>query len=221
VVEDLSEAWWARQAWPAWMDLLNDVEGIFMVDGEKSGIDSTRRRNMDRQHNPDGTSRKKTGKKLDLICRDEIQKQDWMVVERMRTWDTKSTKYLKEVEHVVIRETATITQNRISDAPSAFRDSCRFSVGYAGGELSLLFRVIWIVGYIALSTDYLNPYYLGRGFTTIQMRPVNRESYVLLMQRSPLYVLPAEIGDLRSQFRGLVRIIQTRVCVPAIPYFGV
>ncbi|KAI8594524.1 hypothetical protein EDD21DRAFT_393480 [Dissophora ornata] len=71
-VQDLSEAWWARKAWPAWLDLLDDVDGIFMVDGEKMGIDSSQRKNNDRHYNPDEPSRKKVGRKLDLVCRDEI-----------------------------------------------------------------------------------------------------------------------------------------------------
>lgn len=133
-MEDLSESWWGRAAWPAWLDLLNDVEGIFMVDGEKGGIESSWRKNMGHQYSVDEPSRKKTGKKLDLICQDEIQKCDWMVVERMRTWDTNSTKFLKEVEHVVIRETVTIAQNRMNEVPAAFRDTCRFFGGYTGGE---------------------------------------------------------------------------------------
>ncbi|KAI1294072.1 hypothetical protein EDD11_008261, partial [Mortierella claussenii] len=185
IVEDLSESWWARTAWPAWLDLLNDTEGIFMVDGEKGGIDSSRRKNIGRQYNAEEPSRKKMGKKLDLICRDEIQKCDWMVVERMRAWDPNSTKLLKEVEHVVIRETVTIAQNRMSEVPSAFRGACRFFGGYTG----------------------------GRGYTLIQLRPANCTSYVLLMQRSPMYVLPTEMNGLRTQFQDLVKILQTRAAM--------
>lgn len=133
-MDDLSESWWGRVAWPVWLDLLNDVEGIFMVDGEKGGIDSCQRKNMGCQYSVDEPSRKKTGKKLDLICQDEIQKCDWMVVEQMCTWDTNSTKFLKEVDHVVIQETITIAQNRMSEVLAAFRDTCHFFGIYTGGE---------------------------------------------------------------------------------------
>ncbi|KAG0221284.1 hypothetical protein BGW42_007945, partial [Actinomortierella wolfii] len=156
ITDDLSEAWWARKAWHAWLDLLNDVDGIFMVDGEKMGVDSSQRKNMHRQYSAEESTRKRTGRKLDLVCCDEIQKHDWMVLGRMRTWDTNSSKFLKEVEHIVVR---------------------------------------------------------GRGFTTIQLRPANSTSYVLLMQRLPRYVLPAEMGGLRSQFRGLVKILQIRAAM--------
>lgn len=30
-VQDLSKAWWARKAWPAWLDLLDDGEDILMA----------------------------------------------------------------------------------------------------------------------------------------------------------------------------------------------
>ncbi|KAF9984940.1 hypothetical protein BGZ75_003511 [Mortierella antarctica] len=53
-----------------------------------------------------------------------------------------------------------------------------------------------------------------RELPPIQLRPVST-SYVLLMQRSPTYVLPAEMGDLRFQLRGLARILQTRVAMRA------
>ncbi|KAF9364625.1 hypothetical protein BGX34_000929 [Mortierella sp. NVP85] len=96
VVDDLSEAWWARESWAALHDLLNDLPSIFMVDGEKRGLDSSRRRNMGRQFNPEEPIRRRCGRKLDLICRDEQLLHDWMVIERMRHWDPQSTKLLKE-----------------------------------------------------------------------------------------------------------------------------
>ncbi|KAG0208981.1 hypothetical protein BGX31_002229 [Mortierella sp. GBA43] len=73
----------------------------------------------------------------------------------------------------------------MSEVPSKFRQTCRFFGGYSG----------------------------SCGYTTIQIRPANSTSYVLLMQQSPLYHLPTEMGDLRPQFQGLVRLLQTRVAM--------
>jgi hypothetical protein len=105
-----------------------------MIDGEKRGIDSSRRKNMGREFNPEEPSRKKIGKRLDLVCRDVVRKHDWLVVERMRVWDSQSTKFLKELGHVVLRETVTITHNRMSEVPSKFRQTCRFFGGYSGSK---------------------------------------------------------------------------------------
>ncbi|KAF9578063.1 hypothetical protein BGW38_006352 [Lunasporangiospora selenospora] len=113
VVDDLSESWWARESWAVLHDLLHDIPSIFMVDGEKRGLDSSRRRNMGRQFNPEEPARRRCGRKLDLICRDEQLRHDWMVVERMRHWDPQSTKPLKEFGCDILRETVTIAHNRM------------------------------------------------------------------------------------------------------------
>ncbi|KAF9953394.1 hypothetical protein BGZ72_005465 [Mortierella alpina] len=187
IVDDLSESWWARESWPAWFDLLHDLKGIYMVDGEKRGLDSSRRKNMGRVFQPDEPCRKRAGKKLDLVCRDMLKKHDWLVVERMRVWDPQSTKFLRELGYVILRETITIALNRMSEAPSEFRRTCRFFGGYTGSS----------------------------GYTTIQLRPATATSYVLLMKQSPLYRLPAEMGDLRAPFQGLVRLLQIRAAMRA------
>ncbi|KAG0310789.1 hypothetical protein BGZ97_012310 [Linnemannia gamsii] len=134
VVDDLSESWWARESWAALHDLLNDLPSIVMVDGEKRGLDSSRRRNMGRQFNPEEPARRRCGRKLDLICRDEQLLHDWMVVERMRHWDPQSTKLLKEFECDVLREMVTIAHNRMFEVSAAFRGSCAFFGEYTGGK---------------------------------------------------------------------------------------
>ncbi|KAG0232823.1 hypothetical protein BGW42_007906, partial [Actinomortierella wolfii] len=69
LVDDLSESWWARKSWAALHDLLDDIPSIFMVDGEKRGLDSSRRRNMGREFNPEEPARRRCGRKLDLVSR--------------------------------------------------------------------------------------------------------------------------------------------------------
>jgi hypothetical protein len=134
IVDDLSESWWARASWALLFHLLDDIPGAFMIDGEKRGLDSSKRRNMGRAYNPDEPLRKKSGRKLDLICRDEVKKHDWLVVERMRGWDPQSTKFLREFNHDVLRETVTIAHNRMFDAPASFREECTFVGGYTGSK---------------------------------------------------------------------------------------
>ncbi|KAG0340995.1 hypothetical protein BG000_010545 [Podila horticola] len=136
VVDDLSESWWARKSWAALHDLLNDVPSIFMVDGEKRGLDSSRKRNMGRHLNPEEPVRKRCGRKLDLICRDEELLHDWMVVERMRHWDPQSTKLSKEFGCDVLRETITIAHNRMFEVSPLFRHSCIFFGGYTSATES-------------------------------------------------------------------------------------
>ncbi|KAF9954443.1 hypothetical protein BGZ65_004000 [Modicella reniformis] len=48
IVDDLSESWWARTSWALLFNLVDDIPGIFMIDGEKRGLDSSKRRNMGR-----------------------------------------------------------------------------------------------------------------------------------------------------------------------------
>jgi hypothetical protein len=114
-----------------------------MVDGEKRGLDSSRRRNMGRQFNPEEPARRRCGRKLDLICRDEQLLHDWMVVERMRHWDPQSTKLLKESECDVLREMVTIAHNRMFEVSAAFRGSCAFFGEYTGGKRENLYPEMW------------------------------------------------------------------------------
>ena len=62
VVGDLSESWWARTAWALLFNLLDDIPSIFMVDGEKRGLDSSKRRNMGRAYIPEEPKHNKCGR---------------------------------------------------------------------------------------------------------------------------------------------------------------
>ncbi|KAF9323289.1 hypothetical protein BG006_001595 [Podila minutissima] len=72
-VVDLSEAFWGRKSWPLLMELLADLDNMYMIDGEKMGLESSRRKNDGRQWTPDTKPRRKRiGRKLDLIARDVV-----------------------------------------------------------------------------------------------------------------------------------------------------
>ncbi|KAI8349867.1 hypothetical protein B0O80DRAFT_142460 [Mortierella sp. GBAus27b] len=63
---DLSESFWCREAWPILKGLLADVDDITMIDGEKSGLESGKRRNTGRKVDMESqTPRKQIGRKLD------------------------------------------------------------------------------------------------------------------------------------------------------------
>jgi hypothetical protein len=134
-VVDLSEAFWGRKSWPILMELLADLDNIYMIDGEKMGLDSSRRRNDGRQWTPDTKPhRKRIGRKLDLIARDVVELKDWFLVERVKDWDETSNKFLKESGCDLIRETHTIMGNRMQDAMNAgFKDEAHFFGVYTGG----------------------------------------------------------------------------------------
>ncbi|KAG0332848.1 hypothetical protein BG000_009689 [Podila horticola] len=113
---NLSESFWGRNSWPLLNDLFFDIDNIFMIDGEKGGLESSRRKNMGRKWIPDGkTAQKRRGRKLDLIARDVLQERDWLIVERMLKWDVTSNKFLKETTIDLLREMHTIQTFRLQD----------------------------------------------------------------------------------------------------------
>ncbi|KAF9997635.1 hypothetical protein BGZ65_006771 [Modicella reniformis] len=186
-VEDLSEAYWARKSWPLLMELLEDVENIYMLDGEKTGIDSSRRRNQGRTWNPEeDIPRKRLGRKLDMIARDVMENKDWAIVERMKEWDPQSTKFLKESGFDLIREQLTIMHNRLHEAhDDLFQNQARFFGIYTG----------------------------DRGFQAFELRPADGQSYVSLFHLYNPQDLPTNMNDLKVHFQGLTKLVQIRICL--------
>ncbi|KAF9898348.1 hypothetical protein BX616_004153 [Lobosporangium transversale] len=136
LIQDLSEAFWGRKAWPLLMELLDDQDNLFVIDGEKSGLESAIRKNQGRHlHLDTSASRKPTGRKMDLVIRDVLDKRDWMIVERMKTWDIHSSKFLKESGWDLFRETYTIMKHRLQDTRNRdFEEHARFFGIYTGGQ---------------------------------------------------------------------------------------
>ncbi|KAG0356494.1 hypothetical protein BGZ54_000704, partial [Gamsiella multidivaricata] len=120
-VNDLSESYWARESWPLLMELLDDVENMYMLDGEKMGVDPSRRRNQGRSCDlEEDISRKRVGRKLDWTARDI-------------KWDPQSTKFLKESRFDLFREQLTIMQNRFHETQDdSFQKQARFFGIYIG-----------------------------------------------------------------------------------------
>ncbi|KAG0304346.1 hypothetical protein BGZ99_002419, partial [Dissophora globulifera] len=176
LVEDLSEAFWGRNSWPLLMKLI-DMNNIFMIDGEKAGLESSRRKNRGRQWEANKPlSRKKSGRKLDLITRDAVEKKDWLIVERMKSWDEQSVKFLRETSCDLFRETRTILTDRVQDAHNrTFRGAARLFGIYTG----------------------------DRGFKTFEMKLAPGDSYVVLYKDYPTYELPSALGNMHQHVQGM------------------
>ncbi|KAF9904781.1 hypothetical protein EC991_002351, partial [Linnemannia zychae] len=183
VADNLSEAFWARTSWPLLKELLDDVTGVLMVDGEKAGIESSLRRNKSRKSEGDATSRRRTGRKLDLVARNLIRKEDWFIVESMHVWDQTSPKFLVEANVDLFREIHTIMVHRLQQAKNdEFQKNARFFSLYAG----------------------------DRGFRTLEIRAMGARSYVAVCKVHQSYSLPSTLGNLVLQFQSLVHILQIR-----------
>ncbi|KAF9412656.1 hypothetical protein BGZ94_000969 [Podila epigama] len=186
VMQDLSESYWGRNSWPLLMNFLDDQDNMFMLDGEKMGIDSSKRRNQLRQHTTDSKTRKLVGRKLDLIARDMQEKMDWLVVERMNKWDETSNKFLKESNCDLFRETHTIMSARLKDTKnSRFKDKARFFGIYTG----------------------------DRGFRSFELRPAGVGSYISIYKEFPVYDLPASASDMRGHIQGVAHLLQLRMAM--------
>ncbi|KAG0235873.1 hypothetical protein BGW42_004519 [Actinomortierella wolfii] len=71
------------------------------------------------------------------------------------------------------------------EVSSSFRCTCVFFGGYTGDT----------------------------GFGFFQLHPANDESYVLIMERQPLYTLPRKKNDMQEPFKGLVKLLRIRAAV--------
>lgn len=116
--------------------LLSDVDGLTMIDGEKSGLESGKRKNTGRTVDPEiPTARKKVGRKLDLVARDTTNKRDWFIVESLKDWDEVSTKYLRELDVTLFKDLHLIASHRLQEQSSAqFHSAARFLSVYSGGS---------------------------------------------------------------------------------------
>ncbi|KAF9292141.1 hypothetical protein BGZ68_010396 [Mortierella alpina] len=131
-----SEAFWARHGWPALKDLLNGVEGITMLDGEKFGLESIQHRNKSRRLDLEAkdkrTSRKVAGSKLDLVARDTVNNRDWCVGEAKKEWDELSTEHLRHTGVELFKKLRLISIYRCKERGEDFRRDARFFSFFSG-----------------------------------------------------------------------------------------
>lgn len=134
--KDLSESFWCREAWPIMKVLLADVDGLTMIDGEKAGLESGKRRNAGRKADTETPApRKQVGRKIDLVARDTTNGRDWFIVESLKEWDEASTKFLRELDVTLFKDLHLIVSHRLQEQPhTQFHKEARFFSVYSGGR---------------------------------------------------------------------------------------
>ncbi|KAG0366531.1 hypothetical protein BGZ54_005219 [Gamsiella multidivaricata] len=112
----LSEAWWATHAFPTLGCLVDDVDNCFAINGEKSGIESSRRKNRHRPEEPVKATRKKVGTKADIFIRTlGHTPRDWSVTESGHLWDTFGNKAIGESREKLSRQLMDILRHRAQE----------------------------------------------------------------------------------------------------------
>ncbi|KAG0250182.1 hypothetical protein BG011_008585 [Mortierella polycephala] len=187
--KDLSESFWCREAWPIMKVLLADVDGLTMIDGEKAGLESGKRRNTGRKVDTETPApHKQDGRKVNLVARDTTDSRDWFIVESLKEWDEVSTKFLRELDVTLFKELHLIASHRLQEQPhSRFREQARFFSIYSG----------------------------GRGFKTMEMRNCPFSSYTMLVHLYDSHLLPSTTGIWKQQAQGLAHLLQVRACAIA------
>ncbi|KAF9290208.1 hypothetical protein BGZ68_007679 [Mortierella alpina] len=187
--KDLSESFWCREAWPIMKVLLADVDGLTMIDGEKAGLESGKRRNAGRKADTETPApRKQVGRKIDLVARDTTNGRDWFIVESLKEWDEASTKFLRELDVTLFKDLHLIVSHRLQEQPhTQFHKEARFFSIYSG----------------------------GRGFKTMEMRTCPYSGYIMIAHLYDSHLLPSTTGTWKQQAQGLAHLLQVRACAAA------
>ncbi|KAG0065314.1 hypothetical protein BGZ92_005590 [Podila epicladia] len=127
-ISETSEAFWCREGWPLLRRILGNVDGITMIDGEKTTYESKNRMNKGRRLDVEGQAqRKRKGKNVDMVGRDTRDQKDWFIIESMAVWDEFSTKFLHETSVVLFKELHLLASGRTQEVkPEDFVKSARF-----------------------------------------------------------------------------------------------
>ncbi|KAF9945057.1 hypothetical protein BGZ70_004089, partial [Mortierella alpina] len=113
VAAQLGETWWKENAWGVCRRLATAVKDAFIIMGEKSGHDSTERRNQGINND----DRKKIGVKVDFLWRTISSPDvDWSAGESATVWDPASMKYRYEGVFKLPRQLHDILVARTSEA---------------------------------------------------------------------------------------------------------
>ncbi|KAF9196616.1 hypothetical protein BGZ50_009131 [Haplosporangium sp. Z 11] len=117
--------------------LLSGVDGLTMIDGEKAGLESGKRRNMGRKIDMElSTPCKQTGRKLDLVAKHTTNKRDWFIVESLKEWDEMSTKYLRELDITLFKALHLVASHRLQEQSNGqFHNEARFFSVYSRDKL--------------------------------------------------------------------------------------
>ncbi|KAF9177515.1 hypothetical protein BGZ50_008685 [Haplosporangium sp. Z 11] len=186
-ISDTSESFWCREGWPLLRRILGNVDGITMIDGEKTTYESRNRRNKDRRLDVEGqVPRKQKGKNVDMVGRDTRNQKDWFIVESMAVWDEFSTKFLHETSVVLFKELHLLASSRVQEAKRKdFVENARFFAVYSGGP----------------------------GFETFQLRPTKKSPYIFLHQAHVSHILPSASQTWTRQIQGIAHLLRVRAAV--------
>ncbi|KAG0247914.1 hypothetical protein BG011_000733 [Mortierella polycephala] len=186
-ISDTSESFWCREGWPLLRRILGNVDGITMIDGEKTTYESRSRRNKDRRLDVEGqVPRKQKGKNVDMVGRDTRNRKDWFIVESMAVWDEFSTKFLHETDVVLFKELHLLASSRIQEAKREdFVENARFFAVYSGGP----------------------------GFETFQLRPTKKSPYIFLHQAHVSHILPSAPQSWTRQIQGIAHLLRVKAVV--------
>ncbi|KAG9064397.1 hypothetical protein KI688_003585 [Linnemannia hyalina] len=116
-ISDTSESFWCREGWSLLRRILGNVNGITMIDGEKTTYESRNRRNKYRRLDVEG-------------------QKDWFIVESMAVWDEFSTKFLHETSVVLFKELHLLASSRVQEAKRKdFVENARFFAAMVAGTI--------------------------------------------------------------------------------------
>ncbi|KAG0079044.1 hypothetical protein BGZ93_003301, partial [Podila epicladia] len=186
-ISETSEAFWCREGWPLLRRILGNVDGITMIDGEKTTYESKNRMNKGRRLDVEGQAqRKRKGKNVDMVGRDTRDQKDWFIIESMAVWDEFSTKFLHETSVVLFKELHLLASGRTQEVkPEDFVKSARFFAVYSGGP----------------------------GFKIFQLRPTMKSPYIFLHQAHKSFVLLSAPQQWTRQIQGIAHLLRVRAAV--------
>ncbi|KAF9536522.1 hypothetical protein EC957_010547 [Mortierella hygrophila] len=112
----LSEAWWSSHCFSILGHLVDDINSCYAINGEKTGLESSRRKNRHRPEEPVKAIRKKIGTKSDVFIRTlGHTSRDWSVVESGHLWDSFGNKVIGESRIKVSRQLHDILFHRAQE----------------------------------------------------------------------------------------------------------
>ncbi|KAG0257820.1 hypothetical protein BG011_003749 [Mortierella polycephala] len=188
----LSEAWWSSHCFSILGHLVDDVENCYAINGEKTGLESSRRKNRHRPEEPVKATRKKMGTKSDVFIRTlGHTPRDWSIVESGHLWDSFGNKVIGESRIKVSRQLHDILCHRAQETKwSDYFISEAKVVGFVTGG-SMLTRMDLVFG--------------GARYTTI----LKGQGLFKMAETLNQFKLSLKVAKFLLQTRGLVINLMT------------
>ncbi|KAG0044350.1 hypothetical protein BGZ83_010424 [Gryganskiella cystojenkinii] len=111
-VDGLTEYFWRSNVWSILDSLFYDLPNFILLGGESWGIESTKRRNQQKEK----SGKKIGGSKGDGYLREfGPKKADWLSIEGAKQWDTDGFKYKRESSWKIGRQLHDILRSRMAE----------------------------------------------------------------------------------------------------------